>query len=431
MSVVPVVLDAMKFNVDNVTIQKLGLRVLLNISNNQTDFEAFVAADCVGIIAEAMMYHPKDDAICNAAILLLAMITARGGDAWRTVQSNSAAVYAVINAMLAFPENKKLLEDGMIIIYGLSDDAEGKDSLFNLGGVEALAQAMRYNKDNINVQAQGVKVFHRLLFDGERVLSSDSTLPRAVISAVVCAMNAVIHLSSLQCEAVTLLRVLCSRDEVLVRLALEYGALDALLSAAQVHADSASVQVECFDFLHTLLTCVESCSLIASSNCIAVILYGMAKHVKEKTVQETGTFCLRAMLSDKGCRSIIRRCGGLKTVMLTMSIYPNQVILQENTLAIVSELWSDLADNDCNAFAIDSDINTIVNSIIGCPRSADVQRLGCICLYNISKISLGNRAAIQRCSVLLADALISACERFPQECSTLTCTLLEIIMDSS
>ena len=141
--------------------------------------------------------------------------------------------------------------------------------------------------------------------------------------------------------------------------------------------------------------------------------------------------CLRDMVFDKGCRSLMQRDGGLKTVMLTMSIYPNHVILQENSLEIVSELWSDLADNDSNSFDIDSDINTIVNSIIACPGSADVQRWGCICLYNVSKISLGNRAAIRRCSVQLLDALISASESFPQECVTLTCTLLEIIMDSS
>ena len=104
-----VVLDAMKFNVANVNIQKLGLRVLLNISGDQTDFEAFVAADCVGIIAEAMMYHPKDDAIYKEAISILAMTTGRGGDARRAVLGNSAAAYAAINAMLTFPENKNLL----------------------------------------------------------------------------------------------------------------------------------------------------------------------------------------------------------------------------------------------------------------------------------------------------------------------------------
>ena len=246
------VADAMEFHIDDVNIQKSGINILLNLSKDQKSMEALVTADCAEIIAEVMRYHPEDKTVCQESVSLLARMATGSTNAIHALQSITDTVYLTINAMLASPCDKKILSNGVVVLHALSHETEAKDSIFNLGGVGAVLQAMRSNQSNENVQSQCVKVLYRIFLDDQRAQSLNSDSARAIISTTVSAMESAISLSSLQADAATLLWTLCSRDKTLVKLALDCGALYVLLRAAKVHIDSASVQERFLDALHYL-----------------------------------------------------------------------------------------------------------------------------------------------------------------------------------
>jgi len=84
--------------------------------------------------------------------------------------------------------------------------------------------------------------------------------------------------------------------------------------------------------------------------------------------------------------------------------------------------------NGSEAFVNDPNVKVIINSMVTHPKLLEVQKWGCICLYHMSKGSEKNRAVINQRSVQVVDVLTSASEEFPQECLTLTSTILEVIM---
>ena len=422
------VVVAMQFHRNDVDVQRLGIQVMRNLSKDPRLMDAMVVADCTTSIAQAIRFHAEDDTISREAVLIFATMTTAGGAAKQAVLHIHDVVYMTINTMLALSNNKKLQVDGMIVISGSSEDAEEKDCIFNLGGIEAVAQAMSSSQDDNKVQVLGVKIFHRLFVDGRRAQSPDSVLMRAVISATILAMETSVHLPNLQEDAAALLWVLCSRDETLVSPALEFGALNAILLAAQVHADVASMQERCFDALHSLAVNEKSCSLIASNGGITTVLDGMSKHVGERIVLDAGISCLRTLLAFKVELPEIAKEGGLRIFMLAMSTHPEQEFLHENVLATASALLSDMTVNGSEAFVNDPNVKVIINSMVTHPKLLEVQKWGCICLYHMSKGSEKNRAVINQRSVQVVDVLTNASEEFPQECLTLTSTILEVIM---
>ena len=70
--------------------------------------------------------------------------------------------------MIASPYDKKIMSNGVVVLHALSHETEAKDSIFNLGGVGAVLQAMRSNQSNENVQSQCVKVLYRIFLDDHR-----------------------------------------------------------------------------------------------------------------------------------------------------------------------------------------------------------------------------------------------------------------------
>ena len=171
-----------------------------------------------------------------------------------------------------------------------------------------------------------------------------------------------------------------------------------------------------------------SCSLIVSNGGIYAILNGMSEQMGKSEVLEAGILCLRTLSVGKEGMSAIHKGEGLRNIISAMSAHPQCASFQENALEMASGLWSDTRDYSSTCYLVeDSDVKVIVKSMETHPISTWVQRWGCICLYNMSKGSQGNRLVIKKCSFQVADLLTNACDRPPQEFVTSTFTILLFI----
>lgn len=382
--------------------------------------QAILAADSAELIADAMRYQEDVPDVCNAGIDIFAKFTRLGDEGKEMLCKIPDAAYMSINAMQNSPEDRTVQVNGTRVLYGLSECSEHCESVFNLGGVEAVAHAMRMIPDDVDSQACGVKVFHRLFSGGTRALSPGSPQSISLIKVTVGAMKSA-QIASLQADAITLIWLMSTRDDACARCAVDFGAVGLLLSAARTHLDSSSMQEKCFDALHALAVDDVARTVIAAEGGVDVILDGMEKYISERSVQEAGLSALRALSAERDCKKMIDGRGGIGIMVFAMQIHVGRGFLQENALATMSAIW--MESNQVKA----SDVDAVVDSMIAHPDSQGVQRWGCLCLHNMSKGNSVNASALQG-SAKAVNALVNASEKYPAQCESLAGNLLELAM---
>lgn len=203
------------------------------------------------------------------------------------------AIEAIAEAMRAFKGDVELALYAIVAFGNVAEAEESRPSVGARGGIEAIIATMAALHEDPFVQENGCMALYLLNLDqSNRSVSSRSN----VIQGVLAAMKSFPQFPGVQeagCRALTTL----AYDVDIARALAGHGALEAVRLALETHVDNAAVAAWGSAAIHSLVVISENKVAAAEKGVITAITKSMHEHLGDRGVQERGLGALHSILS--------------------------------------------------------------------------------------------------------------------------------------
>jgi len=261
---------------------------------------------------------------------------------------------------------------GYVVLRGLSQtvyEVSDRKSIGQNGGIDVILTGMRIHKNNTNIQSVGCEVLH-------------------------CMTNNVL-----------------ANAELIV----EKGGIDVVVAGMRAHLKNVDVQHHgCWVFRSLAsIKHADNHSLIASRGAIDAIIKAMKAHVDNEDVQCKGCEALCNVAANRDNQILIGTKDGVEAIMAGMAAHPSAKMQYRGFQALGNLTSTNGASNNNmdNKSRIISRLGVVLDGMRAHVTNAEVQRYGCLLLYNLGKVTSEFRRTLREHGC--KDVCLAAMKQFP------------------
>jgi len=402
------ILDIAALYPSRLRVQQRAIHFLSKSDHTESDLSNILDSGySTAVIFGGMKKFPNDKKLQLNACFFLWKISMTSNKN-KLAAAHAGGVKTTLNVMRNFQNDEQLQEIAVAVLSNLCQVQEIQLSVFELGGIKKIVQAMAIHHTSVAIQAHSCTALSHLA-------EYDYSMKTTINEAKGCEQISIAMVENPNLEflhkALHAIRAICADHEENKMSAVNCGITDSIVSSMQVHRNEAELQAAAASTIWCLGSSEVTSLLIGESGGIDFIVRAMWLHSDHLDMQRSSCHSLYVLSKNTENQALIAEISGIGAVINAMQICVDDADVQEHSCGILANVAQ--LDDDTRALIVaDEALDAITITMVIHTDDVRVQDKACLLLLSLACTSTLDPLRASNVIQLIKSAAI----KFPDEC---------------